>query len=402
MLRAFSVCGDEASKEYVPRGLKLWVVGARNAFGCCLAANTETLQLGTTASASHAHRDQIRAQGLKMTPRERVYAALEFRETDIVPYQVNFTREASRKLADYYGNPNFEPTIGNHLAITSHRKQARWVEVKPGHFRDEWGVVWNRTIDKDIGVVEEFVLPEPTLAGYAFPDPHSPEVFESYPEFIAANSERFRISSIGFSLFERAWSMRGMENLLVDFVENPGFVHELFDAITEFNLSQIDAAMRYDIDGFQFGDDWGSQNGVIMGPELWREFIKPRIKRMYDRVHAYGKFVIIHCCGDVKAILPDLVEVGLNCFNPFQPEVMEVLETKKLYYGKLSFYGGISVQHLLPHGTPDEVRRETKRLLAELGRGGGYIASPSHAIPSDVPAENMAALIEVLKEQQAG
>lgn len=334
-----------------------------------------------------------------MTPRERVYRALEFQNTDIVPYQVGFTWEAHRKLAEYYGDPGFEKEIGNHLAVTSHRKLAPWVEVKPGHFRDEWGVVWNRTVDRDIGVVENYVLPEPDLEGWQTPEPRSSEVFESYPEFIEANRDMFRVTSIGFSLFERAWSLRGMANLLMDFVENPRFVHDLLDAITEFNLAQIDAAMKYDVDAFQFGDDWGSQNGVLMGPGLWREFIKPRVKRMYDRVHAHGKFVIIHCCGDVKAILPDLVEVGLNCFNPFQPEVMEPFETKKLYYGKLSFYGGISVQRLLPHGTPDEVRGETKRLLSELGRGGGYIASPSHAIPSDVPAENTAAMIEVLRGQ---
>ena len=100
-------------------------------------------------------------------------------------------------------------------------------------------------------------------------------------------------------------------------------------------------------------------------------------------------------------MLPDLVEIGLNIFNPFQPETMDIFETKKRYYGKLSFYGGISVQTLLPRGTPDDVRRETKRLLDVLGEGGGYIASPSHDVPVDVPPENMAAMIEVLQTQPA-
>lgn len=98
-------------------------------------------------------------------------------------------------------------------------------------------------------------------------------------------------------------------------------------------------------------------------------------------------------------ILPDLVEIGLNVFNPFQPEVMDIFETKNRYYGQLSFYGGISVQHLLPHGTPDEVRRETRRLLKLLGKGGGYIASPSHSVPGDVPVDNLLALIETLQNQ---
>ena len=108
---------------------------------------------------------------------------------------------------------------------------------------------------------------------------------------------------------------------------------------------------------------------------------------------------MIHCCGDVKDVLPDLVEVGVNIFNPFQPEVMDVFETKKRFQGRLSFFGGISVQRLLPLGTPEEVRLETSHLLDVLGKGGGYIASPSHDIPADVPAENMAAMIEVLTDQ---
>jgi uroporphyrinogen decarboxylase len=97
--------------------------------------------------------------------------------------------------------------------------------------------------------------------------------------------------------------------------------------------------------------------------------------------------------------MPDLVEAGLQIFNPFQPETMDIFETKKRYYGRLAFYGGISIQHLLPHGTPDEVRKETRRLLNELGDGGGYIASPSHEVPPDVPPENLAAMIEVLQNQ---
>ncbi|MCE5200147.1 MAG: uroporphyrinogen decarboxylase family protein [Armatimonadota bacterium] len=334
-----------------------------------------------------------------MTPRERVYRALQFQDTDIVPYQVNFTSTARAKLGEFYGNADFEPSIGNHLAILSLRRAGIWTEIAPGHLRDQWGVIWNRTVDKDIGVVENRVLPEPKFDGYSFPDPRQTGASGKYDEFIQHYPDRFRVITIGFSLFERAWSLRGMDNILVDMIESPEFVHELLDRIVEHNLWHIDDILKHDVDCILFGDDWGQQSGLIMGPVLWREFIKPRVAKMYERVKQGGKFVAIHSCGDIKAILPDLVEIGLNVFNPFQPEVLDVVETKNSYHGKLSFYGGISVQHLLPHGTPDEVRRETKRLLDALGKGGGYIASPSHEIPSDVPAENMAAMIEVLKSQ---
>ncbi len=334
-----------------------------------------------------------------MTPRERVNRALRFEDTDFVPYDVELTIPAREKMAQYYGNADFEHAIGNHLARISHRSRSAWTEVKPGHWRDEWGVVGNRTVDKDIGNVENQVLPERTLSDYEFPDPKSHAAFDQYGDFIAASRDRFRVANIGFSLFERAWTMRGMEHLLVDMLESPEFVHELLDRITEYNLAIIDAVVVQDIDAVMFGDDWGSQGGLIMGPKLWRELIEPQIRRMYGRVREAGKFVMIHSCGDVKQLFPDLVEAGLQVFNPFQPEVMDVFETKKQYYGKLAFYGGISVQRLLPHGTPDEVRDETKRLLRALGEGGGYIASPSHAVPGDVPAENIAAMIDVLKGQ---
>lgn len=334
-----------------------------------------------------------------MTPKERVIKALRFEQTDTVPYEIGFTQPAHRKMAEYYGDPDFVPKLGNHLAGVWHNRPNAWVEIKPDFWRDEFGVVWNRTVDKDIGIVEGYQLREPTLAGYEFPDPHVESMFDHYPSAIEAHKDKFVVSMIGFSLFERAWTLRGMENLLIDMIENPGFVHELLDAICDYNLALVDSALKHDIDACYFGDDWGSQRGLIMGEERWREFIKPRIARMYGKVRGAGKFVVIHSCGKVQSVFPDLIECGLNCFNPFQPEVMDPFEMKKLFGGKLAFNGGISIQRLLPFGTPDDVRREVRRLLAEVGRNGGYIAGPSHALPGDIPAENIAAMIEVLRGQ---
>ena len=334
-----------------------------------------------------------------MTPRERVLQAIQFHDTDIVPYQVNLTSGARQNLIGYTGDPSIESKIGNHIATISHRKLAPWDEIRPGIHRDEWGVIWNRTQDKDIGVVENQVLAEPTLDGWDVPDPAAPGVFAKYPEFIDESRDKFRAASIGMSLYERAWSLRGTEHLLMDMYDHPDFVHALFDRITDYNLAQVETALKYDIDCIYYGDDWGAQVGLIMGPAIWHEFIQPRVDRMYQFARQAGKYVMIHSCGDVKAIFPDLIEAGLNIFNPFQPEAMDIYETKKEFHGRLSFYGGISVQHLLPHGTPDEVRTETRRILNELGKGGGYIASPSHSVPEDVPVANLLALIEVLQSQ---
>lgn len=334
-----------------------------------------------------------------MTPRERVLRAVQFQDTDIVPYHVTFTAASHAKMVDYYGDKDFEDKIGNHMAILSHRRVVEWKELEPGHLQDEWGVIWNRTVDKDIGVIENRVLPERDLKEWQLPEPRNPVLLEQWPAFAAANQDKFRVAGLGFNLFERSWSLRGMENVLMDMIEAPEFVHELFDRITEWNLAQIDLAVAQDIDCILLGDDWGSQNGLIMGPGPWREFIKPCLARMYKRIHDAGKFVMIHSCGDVKSLFPELVECGLNIFNPFQPETMHIYQVKTEYYGRLAFYGGISVQHLLPHGTPYMVRDTTEGLLCYLSKGGGYIASPSHAITADVPAENIAAMIKVLQGQ---
>jgi uroporphyrinogen decarboxylase len=189
-----------------------------------------------------------------------------------------------------------------------------------------------------------------------------------------------------------------MQNLLMDFYDHPDFVHSLLEAIADYNISQIREALKYEIDAVYFGDDWGQQHGLQMGPRLWHQFIYPELKRMYATVHDYGKYVFIHSCGDVDEVFEDLVGIGLNCFNPFQPEVMEVEDLMKRYRGRLTFHGGLSTQRTLPFGTVEDVRAETKRLL-KMGAGGGYIFAPAHDVEGDVPLENMLAFIELVQNQ---
>ena len=182
----------------------------------------------------------------------------------------------------------------------------------------------------------------------------------------------------------------------MDFYDNPGFVHELLDAIADWNIAQVRKAVTYDIDAVHFGDDWGQQRGLQMGPKLWHEFIYPPLRRMYAAVKEAGKVVSIHSCGDVDELFDDLIGIGLDCFNPFQPEVMDVYALMERYRGRLSFHGGMSTQRTLPYGTVDDVVAETRRLLA-AGAQGNYIFAPAHAVEGDVPVENMVAMIETVQ-----
>ena len=334
-----------------------------------------------------------------MTKKEILKKALEFEDTPLVPYNMEFTQGAYKKLVDYYKTDDVYAIIGNYLATTEAVPPDYWTRIRADFFKDEFGVIWNRTVDKDIGVVDNCIFPEPSLDGYEFPDPNSPDRYAHLPAFTQENEDKYIVCSIGFSLFERAWTMRGMENLLVDMIENPTFVNDLLDGILDFNMTIISRALEYDIDAFRFGDDWGCQRGLIMGPANWRTFMKPRLKKMYGAVREAGKKVFIHSCGKVQEVFPELIEIGLNVFNPFQPEVMDIYEMKASYHGRLAFYGGISVQRLLPYGTPDEVRSEVRRILEEIGRGGGYIAGPSHAVPADAPLDNLLAMIDVITRQ---
>ncbi|MHB9029897.1 MAG: uroporphyrinogen decarboxylase family protein, partial [Candidatus Latescibacterota bacterium] len=326
-----------------------------------------------------------------MTKREVVRAVLKGKRPPYVPWSFSFTVEAREKLVTHFGHDDLLSATESHV-LGLGDDIGFFEDIGGGCVRDMFGVVWDRTVDKDIGVVRGCALPEPTLRGYAFPNPLHPRFFREIENRIARWGDRFRVYQIGFSLFERAWTLRGMENLLMDFYDHPGFVRELFETIADYNIAQLREAVRYDIDAVYFGDDWGQQHGLLMGPVFWREFIKPALARMYGAVREAGKFVMIHSCGDVDELFDDLLEIGLSCFNPFQPEVMDVAGILKKYRGRLSFFGGLSTQRTLPYGTPEDVRAEVRRLIA-LGREGGYILSPAHAVEGDVPLENMLAMI---------
>lgn len=332
-----------------------------------------------------------------MKKREVVKRVLGFQEIPYVPWHFKFTFEAKEKLLEYLNGNDIEDYLQNHI-LELGNDVGFFEYLGDNFYKDVFGVVWDRSIDKDIGSVKGTILPEPTLKGYCFPDPLDQRFYEDIPEKIAKFSDRFRLFAIGFSLFERAWTMRGMENLLTDFCTNPDFVHELMNAITDYNIAQIEEASKYEIDAIELGDDWGQQNGLIMGYNYWLEFIYPYLKKTYRLIKEKGKYVFIHSCGDVDELFDDLVEIGVDCFNPFQPEVMDVNSLMKKYHKKLSFWGGLSIQKTLPSGTVDEVIKESCTLL-KSGKRGGYIFSPSHAVEGDTSINNIIAFIEEARAQ---
>jgi uroporphyrinogen decarboxylase len=313
------------------------------------------------------------------------------------PWSFKFTKEPSDLLKAYYKVGDLDQPLGNHI-LNLGSDIGFFEDLGNDQFRDVFGVVWDRRVDKDIGIPVGTVLPEPDLRNLVLPDPHDPRFFSAIQSEIDSKPDLFRVFQIGFSLFERGWTLRGMENLLMDFCLNPDFVKELFAMIADYNIRQIHKALEYDIDAVYFGDDWGQQQGLIMGYQAWKEFIYPQLVRMYDIVRDSGRYVMIHSCGDVDELFPDLIEAGVSCFNPFQPEVMDIYALHRQYRGKLAFHGGLSIQKTLPFGTVKEVVAETS-LLIKAGREGGLILSPSHSVESDTPFENILAFVQAAQNQ---
>jgi uroporphyrinogen decarboxylase len=155
------------------------------------------------------------------------------------------------------------------------------------------------------------------------------------------------------------------------------------------------------VDAIRFGDDWGDQRGILLGPERWRKFMKERYARIYAAVHAQGKIVITHCCGSVVDLIPDLIEIGLDVLESCQPEArgMDPYELKRRWGDKLTFWGCLGSQSTIPFGTPAQIRAEVRHLCEAMGRGGGYILAPAKSLQPETPTANAAAVVEAFTEQ---
>jgi uroporphyrinogen decarboxylase len=331
-----------------------------------------------------------------ITPKERVMAALNREETDTVPTYMFIEADVEDRLNAHYGGVAWKKRIRNHLSFAAYPYWARTDMTEDGLMRDEYGSLWD--FSRQPFHLTDFPLKEASVGDYDF-EAVTQVVLDSLDvtgaeNFISERADRFVLGMFYFGLFERSWMLRGFENVLLDSIQNESFYEELLDRILEMQLKFLDKLLELPVDGVYLGDDWGDQRGVILGPDRWRRFIKPRAAKLYDRVHAADKLVFSHCCGNVFDIIPDMIEIGLDGLESLQPEAMDVYEIKRTYGKDLLLWGGLGTQHVLPFGSPQEVRDEIRRLIEELGRGGGYILAPAKPLMEDVPTENAIAVIE--------
>jgi uroporphyrinogen decarboxylase len=186
-----------------------------------------------------------------------------------------------------------------------------------------------------------------------------------------------------------------MENMLTDLALNPKFVDELLGALGDYVLGTMEILFdRFEFDGIAVSDDYGAQNAMLMSGVAWRRFIRPHLSRIYQSAKRHGRTILQHSDGYVYPIVGDLIDVGCDILHPAQPEAMDVLHLKREFGRDLTLCGGMRTQDLLPRGTPEQVRDEVRKLKSELGRGGGYVLSNGITIQSDVPLENMVAMVQ--------
>ncbi|MFQ6065728.1 MAG: uroporphyrinogen decarboxylase family protein [bacterium] len=204
----------------------------------------------------------------------------------------------------------------------------------------------------------------------------------------------------GGFIFETAWQLRGMGNLLVDFYDNPIFARALLDKITEINVEVSIRFAEAGVDILWLADDIGMQDTMLMSPAMWRKWLRPRLKNVIDSAKRVNPCIRIfyHSDGFIEPVIPELIEIGVDVLNPIQPECMNPVKLKRLYGDRLSFFGTIGVQTVMPFGSPEEVRHNVGDMIEKVGQGGGFIIAPTHFVSVQVPWENVEAFFDAVEE----
>jgi len=338
-----------------------------------------------------------------MTDREAVIAVVRRHEVRPVPYTVAFEESVGRRLDEWYGGPEWRGRLKRYIVGVSAVDTNKQEKIDETHVRDAYGGIWR--VDQRPWHLERPPLPERSLAGYQFPRPEvffRPDWKEQAFRTCRENQDKFLIAHLGWGLFERSWNLRGFENVLMDAIEAPQFLEDVLDGLTELYLAFLEYTLDLPVDAVMFGDDWGDQRGVILGPERWRRFLKPRWARLYEAVHAAGKIVIHHSCGSIADIMEDVIEIGMDVHESVQPEAagMNPYELKEKWGDRITFWGCLGSQSTIPFGTPEDIRREVRRLKREMGRQGGFILAPAKPLQPETPTENAVAVVEAFLEEE--
>ena len=373
----------------------------------------------------------MKAQIDELTSRERFTLALSHQETDRVPADLGGlsttirTIDLYQRLRSYLELPSLkkvrhfldEHIIPDEDLLTAFEIDTRYIrtgtaknwsreKIDQYTVRDEWGTAWTKLPHFIYASVIDNPIKEPTinaLRRHSFPDPEDPGRYEGLKVKAKKLHKETDYAIVadyptGAGVFDQAWRLRGMAELLLDMLQKTEFCHELFDLIGNWYQKVYERYMQevgpY-IQMVMLYEDLSMQEGPLMSLELFRRYVKPQHKKVIKAIKDHTDAVIcLHICGSAYAFIPDFIEMGIGVLNPVQIKAknMEPEKLKAEFGDKLSFHGAVDAQEVLPYGSPEVVEEEVRRLVKILGENGGYLLASCHSIQPDVPPENIKAL----------
>jgi uroporphyrinogen decarboxylase len=354
-----------------------------------------------------------------MKPRERVQSALSHELPDRCPLQVSFTPEFAVRLRQDLnlrsgqkhnphggGNPyDLERAVGCDVLITSVGWANSYYQTDRDYV-DEWGIGWHPSpYETPFGrgfyteIARHPLADDEAIDSYKPPDPGRPALYEAAERAVREFRQEFWVCGATVTtIFETAWALRGLERLMMDFLLAPDLAEAVLEFPFRYHLAAAKKLTALGIDMLWIGDDVGGQKGMVISPQTWRRFLKPRLAAFIAEVKAVNPKLVVayHSDGAIDDIIPELIDIGLDVLNPVQPLCMDPAELKRKYGRRLCFWGSIDEQRTLPFGTPETVRNEVLKRLRTIGSGGGLIIGPTHHVQLDTPMENFWSMVNTV------
>jgi uroporphyrinogen decarboxylase len=346
---------------------------------------------------------------------------LAHEETDRPPFHAVFVPEFNARLREHYGLPpryaephhrdwqgyELEELTGQDLLTAG----AGWVTNYYLHdvpFTDDWGVEWR---------IDPYTTPfgegfytniarnplrgeEPDVDSYHAPDPNKPGLYDHIERLVREyKDEYYLVGRVHCTIFETAWALRGFEDLLIDLFEEPERAERVIDFPYKYHKEAARNLAERGVDMIWLGDDWAMQTNLLIDLDTWRHFFKPRYADICATIKAANPDckIAYHSDGAVTKLIPDLIEAGVEVLNPIQTDCVDPAELQRDFGDQICFFGGVAVQSTLPQGTAAEIRAEYEWLKSTLGKGGGWICSPTHHVQLDTPVENLLTLMDCVK-----
>ena len=373
----------------------------------------------------------------EMTSRERVAAALHHQEPDRVPLDVG-SGTSNSLLVETYEHLKAHLGISSPTRIMSRAGRVaeldeetlrrlgsdmrpvrlsgprNWTppDLGPDTITSEWGVRYRR-VDYATGHYYELAhhpLVQATISdldSHRWPDANDPGRFDGLAERVQRLYRETPYALVGCSGFQDFWqpafALRGLEQALMDLVADPEFMRALLDRIYAVNSTItrrfLEIAGPY-LSVVRTSDDLATQTSLLMSPATYRDVIQPYHRRFNTMIKQYtDASIFFHCCGNVERLMPDLIDAGFEAIHPVQVSALADPVRLKAKYGEsVVFWGAIDTQHVLPHGTPEDVREEVRTRIAQFGPGGGYIAGAVHNMQPDIPPANIVAMCDAVRE----